>query len=134
MASCATDGRGWVGQTLKIMASRRPRPFDDRFDVAAMVDDLKDLANLKRCGFDWEINDYGKRRSANTPNRDGLAHYAQLLKIVLKHAPGCFPNHNMLVEVWKVLQKQTTWSWTPAWLPQGSPPAIGQRALQRRFG
>ena len=82
------------------------RPSCDAFTVSDMAGALAVYANMKKCPFDWEIKAYGSKRRKQGPDREGLAKYHKLLSVILDFAPGCFPAHLGLHEVWKQLNSE----------------------------
>ena len=87
-------------------STRKPRTATDRFDGQSLLDDLRAFARLKDLGWDWELSNYAKLKRSQAPDRAGLESYAELMLVVLKHAPRGFPNHMLLRDVWLELDKQ----------------------------
>ena len=91
---------------IKATVMARPRSSTTKFPVADLVETLSVHAQLKHCGFDFELSNYSKTRRSQGPDRAGLLHYHILLQGVLKHAPNGFPNHMILKETWLALNKK----------------------------
>jgi hypothetical protein len=84
----------------------RPRSCNDVFDISAMVEALRPAALAREPPWpDWQLARYGKVRRSQAPDREGLLQYRSLLDIILGFAPGCYPSHKLLREVWMELDR-----------------------------
>ena len=56
---------------------KRPRPRNDYFDAAALVEALSPMASLKTsaCPIDWELMYYAKSKKSQSPDRQGMEKY-----------------------------------------------------------
>ena len=74
-------------------------------DFEQAVAQLQGFAVLKEPPFNWSISGYGKNRRSQGPDREGLALYRPLLRIILGLAPAGFPSMVSLRYVWTDLNR-----------------------------
>ena len=116
---------------------RCARSSTDRFDGEQLFAALAPYAALKAPPFDFEASSYCKSRRSQAPDRAGIARYRLLLQEVLKVAPGGFPNHGLLRDVWLALDQKhsirsqciphhtSNWDWASA-CPDAPPGGRGR--------
>jgi hypothetical protein len=98
----------WLAQGVPCPAplSKRPRSSNDRFDKTSLVADLKILEDDCVMGsINWSGKGYSKERRSQGPDREGLAQYSPVLKVLFKHCPHGLPSHVALKEVLSQMHK-----------------------------